>query len=52
MFDEHAPLLERALVEQDFEPFAGRQFTFGVLCFDATLAPADTGGIAMALEPI
>jgi hypothetical protein len=34
VLDEHVELLERAFVEQQFDPLARRQLAFGVLGFD------------------
>ena len=43
VLDEHVPLFERVLVEQDFQPLAGGQLALAMLRVDAALAAAQTG---------
>jgi hypothetical protein len=50
MLDEHAPFFERALVQQDFKPFARGQLPLRVLGLDPLLAAADASCLAMPLE--
>jgi hypothetical protein len=40
MFDEHVPFLERAFVQQQFEPLSRRKPAFAVLRGDALLPAA------------
>ena len=47
---EHVELFEAALVEQDFDPFAGGQLALGVLGVDAFLATAKARLGAAVLE--
>ncbi len=46
VLDEHVELLERALVEQEFDALAGGQFAALVLGLDARLAAAEAGLVA------
>jgi hypothetical protein len=50
MLDEHAEFLERALVEEDGNPFAGGQFAAGMLLGDAALAATLAGALAPGFE--
>ena len=43
MLDEHVELLERTLVEQQFDALARGQFSASVLRLDALLAAAELG---------
>ena len=43
MLDEHVELLERALVEQEFDALARGEFAAFVLGLDALFAAAQTG---------
>jgi hypothetical protein len=44
VFDEHVPFLERAFVQQQFEPLARGQLALGVLRVDALLPAAQARG--------
>ena len=50
VLDEHVELLERALVEQQFDALARGQFAALVLGLDARLAAAETGVLPPLLE--
>ena len=50
VLDEHVPLLERAVVEQQLEALARGQLALGVLRVDALLAAAEARGGALVLE--
>ena len=50
VLDEHVELLERALVEEEFDPLARRQLAALVLGIDAGLATAQPRIVAPALE--
>src|SRR6185437_6738404 len=52
VLDEHVELLERALVEQELDPLAGRQFAAGMLRIDALYAAAKLGARAPFLEGV
>jgi hypothetical protein len=47
---EHVILFEAAFIEQDGDPFAGRQLAFGVLGFDPPLTAAEAGLFAFLLQ--
>ena len=46
MFDEHVELLERIVIEQEFDALARGELALGVLRRDALLAAAETGAVA------
>src|SRR4051812_14311312 len=50
VLDEHVPFLERALVEQGLDAFAGREFALGVLRLDALGAAAAARTRALRFE--
>ena len=50
MLDEHVELLERIVVEQEFDPLARGELALGVLRRDALLAAADAGTFAAGVE--
>ena len=50
VLDKHIPLLETAAVQQDVDPLAGRQAPFGMLCINALLPTAQTGGSTLLLK--
>ena len=50
MLHEHVVLFEAAFIEQDSDPFAGRQLAFGVLAFDSCSATALTGLFAFGFQ--
>ena len=50
VLDEHVELLERAVVEQQFDPFAGGELALLVLGVDAGLAATEARHVAPALE--
>ena len=50
MLDEHVELLERIVVEQNFDPLARRELALGVLRRDALFAAAKAGAGAAAVE--
>src|SRR6185437_8333687 len=52
VLDEHVELLERALVEQQFDALARGQFASAVLGRDALFAAAQTGLAAPLFEPV
>ena len=52
MLDEHVELLERALVEQQFDALPRGQLAAGVLRLDALLAAAELGAGAALLEGV
>ncbi len=52
MLDEHVELLERALVEQQFDALARGQFAALVLGLDARLAAAEAGLFPPLFQPV
>jgi hypothetical protein len=50
VLDEHVPLLERALVEQQLEPFPRAELALGMLRGDACLAAAQARRGALAFQ--
>ncbi len=50
MLDEHVELLERVVIEQEFDALARRELALGVLRGDAILAAAETGALAASVE--
>ena len=50
VLDEHVPLLEAALVEQQLDALAGGELALGVVCVDALAPPAEPGGGTLVLE--
>ena len=50
VLDEHVPLFEGALVEQDFDALTRREFAFGVLSVNALLATAHAGSGALVFK--
>ena len=52
VLDEHVELLERALVEQQFDALPRGQFSAGVLRLDALFAAAELGASAPFFEGI
>jgi hypothetical protein len=51
VLDEHVPLLERAVVEQQVEAFPGRELPFLVLGRDPALAAAESCLRALVAQP-
>ena len=52
MLDEHVELLERALVEQQFDALARGQLAAFVLGFDALFAAAQAGLLAAFFQSV
>ena len=52
MLDEHVELLERALVEEEFDALARGQFAALVLGLDARLAAAEAGLFPPLFQPV
>jgi hypothetical protein len=50
VLDEHVPLFEGPLVEQDFDALTRREFAFGVLSVNALLATAHAGSGALVFK--
>ena len=50
MLDEHVELLERVVIEQQFDALARGELALGVLRGDALLAAAETGALAASVE--
>ncbi len=50
MLDEHVELLERVVIEQEFDALARRELALGVLGGDALLAAAQAGALAAGVE--
>ena len=50
MLDEHVELLERVVIEQEFDALARGELALGVLRRDALLAAAETGALAAGVE--
>ena len=50
VLDEHVPLLEAALVEQQLDALAGGELALGVVGVDALAPAAEAGGGALLLE--
>ena len=50
MFDEHVELLERVVIEEEFDALARGELALGVLSRDALLAAAKAGALAAGVE--
>ena len=50
VLDEHVELLERVVIEQQFDALARGELALGVLRGDALLAAAETGALAAGVE--
>jgi hypothetical protein len=52
MLHEHVEFLKGAMIEQDFDPLAGRQLAFGMLRRDALFAATEAGDGAAVFKLI
>ena len=50
MGDEHVEFFKRAIIKQQFNPFARRQLALAVLCVDPLFTAAQTGSLAAVFK--